>query len=329
VTTPVPPDIERLGAQRAAARRARDWQTADRLRGEIEAAGWKVIDSGVDFRLEPAHPPDVVEADRVRYGSVASVPSVLEEPATGLASVVVLATDWADDLVRTLGGLRTHAPAGTQVIVVADGPTREVEEALDRTDVLAPVAGAAPEVVWTSDRLGQAEALDAGARRAASAVVIWLDTSVELTGDAIGPLVRVLEDDRVGVAGAFGLRSGDLRRFEEAPSGDVDAVTGYCLAFRRSDVIDRGPLDPRFRFYRNLDIWWSLVLRDQGDGLPPRRAVALDLPVVRHEHRGYTALPEAEVARLSKRNFYRIIDRFGHRYDLLLEPRLQGRHAGG
>ena len=61
------------------------------------------------------------------------------------------------------------------------------------------------------------------------------------------------------------------------------------MAFRRADFAERGPLDERFRFYRNLDIWWSLVLRDQGDDDPPRRAVTLgDLPLRRHQHRGYT-----------------------------------------
>lgn len=81
----------------------------------------------------------------------------------------------------------------------------------------------------------------------------------------------------------------------------------------------RGPLDERFRFYRNLDIWWSLVLRDEGEGIRPRRALRLaDLPFVRHEHRGYASLPPGERDRLSRRNFYRIMDRFGSRQDLLL-----------
>ena len=52
---------------------------------------------------------------------------------------------------------------------------------------------------------------------------------------------------------------------------------------------------------------------------PERRAVSLDgLPLVRHEHRGYTSLPDDERDRQSKRNFYRIIDRFGWRRDLLI-----------
>ena len=111
----------------------------------------------------------------------------------------------------------------------------------------------------------------------------------------------------------------DLRKFEDAPAGDVTAVEGYAIAFRRDDAAARGPLDEHFRFYRNLDIWWSLVLRDEGDEAPPRRAVAVEIPATRHEHRGWSSVPEAERDRLSKRNFYRIIDRFGYRRDLASE----------
>jgi hypothetical protein len=157
-----------------------------------------------------------------------------------------------------------------------------------------------------------------GLRRAAGPVVVLVDTSVEPTGDVITPLVEALDDPSVGVAGGWGITSSDLRRFDAAPPGDVDAIEAYALAFRRSDVSDRGPLDEHFRFYRNLDIWWSLVLRDQGEGSAPRRAVAVELPAERHEHRGWASLPEQERDRQSKRNFYRIIDRFGSRRDLLL-----------
>jgi cysteinyl-tRNA synthetase len=125
----------------------------------------------------------------------------------------------------------------------------------------------------------------------------------------------------VAVAGGWGIVSSDLRHFEDAPAGDVDAIEGYLLAFRRADYPARGPFDERFRFYRNLDIWWSLVLRDEGAGTPPRRAVSIGLPAVRHEHRGWTSLPDDERDRQSKRNFYRIIDRFGSRRDLLVGAR--------
>src|SRR4029079_17057168 len=174
------------------------------------------------------------------------------------------------------------------------------------------------EVVWTTERLGQGAATNIGIGRASAPVVVLMDASVEPTGDVITSLTAALDDPTVAVAGGWGISSTDLRTFEDAPIGDVDAIEGYLAAFRRSDAAERGPLDGRFRFYRHLDIWWSLVLRDEGEEVTPRRAISLDgLPAVRHEHRGYTSLPDDERDRQSKRNFYRIIDRFGWRRDLL------------
>jgi cysteinyl-tRNA synthetase len=157
-----------------------------------------------------------------------------------------------------------------------------------------------------------------GLRRAIGPVVIVMDGSVEPTGDVVSPLARALDDRTVAVAGGWGIVSNDIRHFEDAPPGDVDAIEGYLLAFRRADFRDRGPLDERFRFYRNLDIWWSLVLRDEGEESTPRRALSVEIPAIRHEHRGWTSLPDEERDRKSKRNFYRIIDRFGSRRDLLI-----------
>jgi hypothetical protein len=318
----IPDDVLAAAHARARAREARNWAEADRLRMEIEAAGWKIVDRGTDFGLTPAAPPDVAEGDRVRYGSSASVPSRLDQPPTGSGTVVLVATDWPDDLARTLAGLGDTVPAGTSVVVVADGPSAEQATALDALSVRHADSTAHPiEVVWTSERLGQGAALNIGVRRAAGAVVVLIDTSVEPLGDVVTPLVAALDDPAVAVAGGWGIVSADLRKFEEAPAGDVDAIEGYLLAFRRADYDERGPFDERFRFYRNLDIWWSLVLRDEGEGSPPRRAVALDgLPATRHEHRGWTSLPDDERDRQSKRNFYRIIDRFGSRRDLLIRP---------
>jgi GT2 family glycosyltransferase len=239
------------------------------------------------------------------------VPSRAEELPTGLATVILVATDWPADMERALAGLRAHGPDGLQIVIVADGPSPDQDAALEA------LGADDTEVVRTSGRLGQGAAVNIGIRRAAAPVVVMLDTSVELTGDVVTPLVRAFDDPTVAVAGGWGLVSDDLRRFREAPAGEVDAIEGYAIAFRREDAIARGPLDERFRFYRNLDIWWSLVLRDEGEERPARRAVAVELPATRHEHRGWTSLPDAERDRLSKRNFYRIIDRFGWRRDLL------------
>jgi hypothetical protein len=323
----IPESVLTAAHDRARARAERDWDLADRLRGEIEAAGWTIVDRGTDFALEPAAPPDIDEGSRVRYGASRNVPARFDDEATGLATVVLVATDWPADLERALAGLQAHAPGGTSVVVVADGPSEEQATALESIESTGEDADLPIELVWTSERLGHGAATNIGIRRVEAPVVILLDTSLEPTGDFVTPLVRALDEEAVAVVGGWGITSTDLRTFEDAPAGDVDAIEGYVQAFRRSDAAALGPLDERFRFYRNLDIWWSLVLRDGADDEEePRRAVRIEgLPLERHEHRGWTSLPDEERDRQSKRNFYRIIDRFGSRRELLVANRSTGK----
>jgi GT2 family glycosyltransferase len=120
----------------------------------------------------------------------------------------------------------------------------------------------------------------------------------------------------VGLAGPWGVSSGNGRQFEAAPAGEVDAIEAYCLGVRREALRDVAGFDHRFRFYRNADLDFSFAVRDAG-----WRALAVTgLPLERHAHRARESLPEAERERLSKRNFYRFLKRWGDRRDLLLHP---------
>ena len=130
------------------------------------------------------------------------------------------------------------------------------------------------ELVRTSEPLGQAAALNAGIRRARAPIVVVLDPSVLPRGDVVTPLVEALADPGVGDRRALRpplRRPPPLRR--DRRGADAIAIQGYLMAFRRADAAARGPLDESFRFYRNLDIWWSLVLRDEGEDAAPRRAL--------------------------------------------------------
>ncbi len=172
--------------------------------------------------------------------------------------------------------------------------------------------------------LGWAQAANAAIEAAQAEVVILFDSGVEVIGDVAVALVEALQDPTVAVAGPFGVRGkGTLKEFESHPGPEVDAIEGYCMAFRKADAGTVGGFDAKFRFYRIADIEFSFRLRDQGG----RRALVVPgLPIIKHAHRLWESTPEAERARLSKKNFYRFLDRWGGREDLLTD---RGHQGGG
>ncbi len=50
----IPDDVRALAEQRAAARKAKDWKEADRLRGELRALGWEMEDRADGYELKRA-----------------------------------------------------------------------------------------------------------------------------------------------------------------------------------------------------------------------------------------------------------------------------------
>jgi len=304
----MPPDqlpdaVQRLLDERADARRARDWPRADALRDELVALGWEPQDGARASTARPILVEQPVGDDAVSH---------LDEPAGVEASVQVVADEHVDDLVRCIGGLAASPPAATwELVVVAEGPDVEVGRALTAAGL--PVE---PVVVRSDGALGWGGSRTLGLRHSRGRISILLDTSLEPTGDFVAPLLAAFDDERVGIAGGWGVTSGDGREFVDAPPGEVDAIEGYCLAIRREALRAVGGIDRRFRYYRNADLDLSFAVRDGG-----WRAVRTEaLPLIRHDHRGWTSLPDAERDRLSKRNFYRFLEHWGDRRDLLVHP---------
>jgi cysteinyl-tRNA synthetase len=302
-TSGPPPDARRLLVERNAAREARDWPRADALRDELAAMGWEVQDLAARSTLRPILRP--TERERL--------PSLLAEPAELPCSIQAVADDHPEDLARLVRGLASHPPqVEWELVVVVNRPS------FDFDAMLADAAlSTEPSLIESSERLGWADARTLGFGRSRGEITILLDSSLEPVGDFATPLLAAFEDPTVGLAGGWGVTSADARQFEDAPPGEVDAIEGYCLAVRRAALQAVGGFDRRFRFYRNADLDFSFAIRDAG-----WRAVRTEpLPLEQHEHRGYTSLSDAERDRLSKRNFYRFLDHWGDRPDLLLANR--------
>ena len=290
-----PAEVARLLEERAAARAARDWETADALRDRIRAHGWEPIDSPDGWSARPAAPPPTE-----------GLPSLLNEAANVPATVVVTVDDHPEDLERLLRGLSAHPPpVAWELLIVANAPAAAVEA--DRPSLPAT------QILATPARLGWADAVNLGLRRSRGEVTILLDASLEPTGDVIGPLLAAFEAPGVGIVGGWGVVSADGRDFVEAPPGRVDAIEAYCIAISREALRAVGGFDPHFRYYRHADLDLSFAVRDAG-----WLAIRTEpLPVVQHAHRGWEAYPPEERDRLSKRNFYRFLKRWRDRHDLL------------
>lgn len=293
----LPDEVRALLDERSEARDARDWERADALRDRLATLGWEVQDTE---RGSSARPILTAEAES---------PDHLDEPAAVPLSVVVVIEDHPADAERLLRSLAAHPPrVEWELVIVGNGPGVDLDAVLDRVPGLPAI------VVRRTDRLGWADARTLGLRASRGEVLLLLDTSVEPTDDLAGPLLDAFDDPAVGLAGGWGVRSADLRRFEEAGPGEVDAIEGYALAVRRDALRAVGGFDRRFQWYRHADLDFSFAVREAGW----RAVVTAPLPALRHEHRGWTALPDDERDRLSKRNFYRFLDRWRDRGDLLV-----------
>ena len=220
-------------------------------------------------------------------------------------SFLVLFEGWPEDVERFHASVASHVDADWELVVV-DNPVDDA--ASERLASLERV-----EHVPLRDPVGYGAGRNLAMRLATGRLLCIVDTSVELTGDAGTGLAACLSEATVGVAGRWGLVTSDGFAFEESDGPDVHAVEGYVMAMRRADIGRVGIFDPKFRYYRNADIDQSFRVRDAG----LRAVVDPTLPVVRHEHRLWTATPLERREALSHDNFHRFRRHWGDRPDLL------------
>jgi GT2 family glycosyltransferase len=233
----------------------------------------------------------------------------LPPPPRRLTLLTVL-HGWPDDARRWLDSvLRHHATHDLEVLLVVNSGDPEL---------VAWAEGVASERVRVLllEPQGFGAAVNAGLRMAAGEFVILFDPGTEATGDLATPLLEALANPSVGIAAAFGVRGvGTVKHFHDHPGPEVDAVEGYCMAFRLDDALAVGGFDEKFRYYRIADFEFSFRIRSTGK----RAMVVAGLPLRRHRHRLWEAESEERREKLSKKNFYRFLDRWGKRTDLLVD----------
>ncbi len=305
----IPPEVDALLSERRASRATKDYVTADSIRDQIRSHGFDVRDTraGTQAIAYPAW-----AEGEANISSSRDVESLLGEPPDLDFTISIVARHGCKELERCLASVRRWLKDTPGEIIVVDNGFED-----DCATFIDGVAGddGRMKVFHADHFLGSAAARNVSLKQARGRFVLFIDTSVEVKGDIFSRLSSMLNDETVGVAGRWGAVSNDLRSFDEAASsGDVDAIEGYLMAFRREVLREAGLLDEKYRFYRHLDLDFSFAVRSFGY----RAVMDADLPVIRHEHVDWLATPVEERDRLSKRNFYRFLHKWGERTDLLV-----------
>jgi len=305
----IPPEILALSHERDILRKRGQYDRADALKKEIEEAGYAIKDNprGAHLVILPS-----VEAGGVVYRTLRQLPSLLDQPDRCTFSVNILARNNFEQAQRCLQSVLEFADSSNTEVILVDNASR---------DELVPWTAELQNsvkhlhVLRTSRTVGEAEARNIGLKRSRGKFILLLDSRVELTGDVFTPLARTLADDSVGVTGLRGLSSGDLRHFEESEQAEVEVMDRLFLVFRRKLLKRVGLFDEKYRYPYYMDIDFSFAMRATG----ARIIVTPDLPVRCHPELQDASLSDAERMRLTRRNFYRFLNKWGDRDDLLLE----------
>ena len=169
---------------------------------------------------------------------------------------------------RCLQAIEEHTPESYEIVLVDNGSTDETAN--------HPVA------VRNARNRGFAVACNQGALYAEGEILVFLNNDTEVHEGWLEPLVDQLAIEGVGAAGAklvyphgliqhsgvevdFRLPPGKEAQglTQDLPERDVDAVTGACLAIKRSLFLDLGGFDVGFwNGYEDVD----LCLRVQAAG---------------------------------------------------------------
>ena len=305
---PLPEEVVALLRARQTLRAAKEYARADELRAEIAGHGYEVRDRP---GATGAVPVPAWQNEETAISSSGDVDSLLSREPQFEFTVSIVARQGCRELERCVESVKTwlkDTPA--EIIVVDNGFDEEcnvfMHEVLDSDDRMRH---------FHADHfLGSAAARNVSLRQARGRNVVVIDTSVEVRGDIFTRLGELLADPTVGMAGRWGVVTDDLRTFSEAEkSGDVHAVEGYLMAFRRSVLREAGLLDEKYRFYRHLDLDFSFAVRNRGY----RAVIDTNLPARRHEHVDWEATQPEERDRLSKRNFYRFLRKWQKHPELL------------
>jgi len=305
----IPAEILALSHERDELRKRGKYDRADALKRQIEEAGYGIKDNphGAHLIVLPS-----IDVDGVVYRTSRHAPSLLDEADRCEFSVNILANSNFEETKRCVESVMRYI--GTHEVEVLLVNNRSFEE-LDTWFRELQRSDSRLHLLNTSRPLGEAEARNVSMRQSRGKYILLLDTSVELIGDIFTPITQILTDPSIGITGFRGLSSEDLHHFEESTDAEVEVIDELCMAFQRKLLKKIGLFDESYRFVYYMAIDFNFAVRNSG----VRAVVTPKLPLKSYPLYQDATLSDAERTRMKKRNFYRFLDKWGQRDDLLLD----------
>ena len=299
--------------QRDSLRDSSNYEESDLIRDEMEAEGYLIEDSDNYSTVRTKNASEVREDKWKAISSSSEVFSSIAEESLIPTTIGVLVTGYPDDTRRCISTVLEWTESDkTEIIVVDNGSSDSTGELLE--EMSGKYSNL--KVVHTDHTIGDGSAKNVLLKIARGEILVLLDPSVEIKGPFIDRIHELLIPSTVGIVGLAGLRTKDLLHFHDGDgeSGNMDAMQGYCFAFRRCDLEKVGLMRESFRYYRNLDLDFSFQFKERGYSIVADHTLPMEL----HEHRGWTALSEGEREELSKKNYGRFLKKWRNRTDLLI-----------
>jgi hypothetical protein len=217
-----------------------------------------------------------------------------------------------------LESLIKFAPTSACIAIVELGNVDGVGEVVEHIATTAPNEFQVFHIAQDLNTAGWGPTRNALIRALPAKIHVILDLSTVLDGDAITPLINAIEGSVVA-AGWRGVNvnlADEWRSFEDASTGEVDAVLSYLMAVSRKAALAT-PINPKAKFYRNADLEWCLALRNSGGTIVMPSS---ELPCHQERHRGYHDSEPEFRDRESKKTYDRLLQSFRGK-SAILSPR--------
>ena len=312
----IPEEILNICSDRTNLRAQKNYKQADVMRNNLESSGYIVQDLKSSTLLRQK---SLCEIRDERWPTISSSSQLKFTNLNNYKidfTVALLVNSHPEDAQRCISSINQFSNSQNIEILALDNGCPETTGQL-----LEDLSKEIPSLsIFHADHsLGDGAAKNILIKKSSGKFFVLLDTSVEITGEFLSKIQNILSDISIGITGFAGLRTPDLMHFHDGDgeSGQMDAMQGYCFAFRRDDVSNVGLMRESFRFYRNLDIDYSFQFKNKGYKIYADN----HLPMILHEHRGWTSLTETDRDELSRKNYGRFLKKWRNRSDLLISER--------